>query len=126
MKRLVIAAALAACARPLEPGETQCTTSNVYGTAVTNCKTGQAEAPPKPRGWWCTSRAGYGVCFREPGECEAGRGRFSAGMPPGDGYDACAFQQTSICAATCFANPASCASFERNNGRDGSQCRAFE
>lgn len=99
--------AVLAC-RPLGPGETRCTTSMVFGTAVTNCKTGQQPppepmaAPRPPPGWWCTNREdGFGACLRVPGQCEA----YRAGAPSG-----------------CYASPAACAMMERQAGRDGGGC----
>lgn len=91
----VIAIAAQACR--LQPGETRCTTTMVYGTAFTKCRSRPSEPSPDPPApparapapspqlamppapapsarWWCAegSQPGetWGLCFLDRGECE--------------------------------------------------------
>ena len=117
------------CARPLAPGETRCSTTPVFGTMVTNCKSGPPlpqtvnvvapSQPAPPPGWWCTVRSedGFGACFYQPGECEVYRSK------GGENFQPCAYFQRAICAPTgCYLTPNACAQVERGAGRDGSAC----
>jgi len=134
---VVVVVVLASCGGPLAPGEMRCTTTDVYGTAFTNCKTGQAPPPQQPRAqqaqqpavFWCTTRASdeFGYCTQQPGECENIRARGVGGCDgsPGScpGFSPCAYQGYAICATSgCFVNPASCARAERLGRRDAAAC----
>ncbi len=133
MRILAAIAVLSAC-RP-GPGETRCTTSNVYGTMMTNCKSGpplkavdddededsderpvRVAAPPPPAVFWCSTRIpdGFGYCALQPGECEAARG---------SAFGPCVYQGYAICASSgCFTTPESCAKVERLAKRDVRAC----
>jgi hypothetical protein len=117
----LVAAFLFACRRPLQPGETRCTSRPDYlGGTDTTCRSGPpAAAEATVTGWWCTTSAsGLGICVRQPGECEMNRG---------DGFSPCASQSTAICAESggyCFTTPDACVDVERQAGRDGRACVA--
>jgi hypothetical protein len=128
--RVVLAVALmvlvAGCP-PLKPGQSRCTTNNVFGTTVTECETGREPPPPAPYVqpyvapqpaaiFWCTTRQvdGFGVCASEPGWCENAR---TEGSAP------CRLQTYAICSASgCFTTPESCANFERHGKRSAVGC----
>lgn len=121
MKRLAAVVLLvAACRRPLQPGETRCTSSPDYlGGVDTTCRSGPPNTGPTAQGWWCTtSSSGLGICVRQPGECEANRG---------EGFSPCTSQTTAICGESgsyCFTAPDACVDVERQSGRDGRGCVA--
>lgn len=116
---------IAGCGRPLRPGETRCTSKpGAFGTTDTDCETGQAE---KAVGYWCTQRPdGFGPCVREPARCENWRFEQNRGAVAARVYGACFWQATSICASTCYVNPASCVTIERDSGRDSNACVVTE
>lgn len=120
MKRWVLALALlVGCRRPLQPGETRCTSGpDGLGNVDTTCRSGPpATAEPTARGWWCTtSPSGLGLCVRQPGECAANRG---------DDFSPCTAQDAAICPEAggyCFTTPEACVEVERQAGRDGRGC----
>lgn len=127
MRTVMVVAAIALGGCELEPGETRCTTTNVYGTMVTNCKTGEPRrapapvvaAPRQPREptvFWCATRVsdGFGYCATQPGHCEDLRGTQ---------FGACNYREYAICASSgCFTTPESCAKVERLAKRSAAAC----
>lgn len=142
---VAVAVTLLLPACPLGPGQSRCTTSNVYGTLVTNCEEGephpqrvvvqqptpqpapQAPVPvEQPQGFWCTVRPdGDGVCDRRPGICEMVRSSANLNALETNESGPCERRAEAICAPSgCFTTPARCAFAERLNKRTAAQCEA--
>jgi len=133
MRGIVVIAIVAACRGPLGPGETRCTSRNVYGTLVTDCEEGpkqvivqQSTPPPTQQtdvevGWWCTSRDGEGVCDRHAGMCEVIRANLNSVAR--EQFEACERRMEAVCATSgCFTTPSRCALGERTYKRSAAEC----
>ena len=124
MRAVVVVVILALGGCELEPGETRCTTSNVFGTMVTKCQTGEPHraaapvvaAPRQPMIFWCSTRArdGFGYCAGQPGECEDLRTSEFAGCSP---------LGWAICAPSgCFTTAEACTKMENRAKRSAAAC----
>lgn len=138
LRAAVLVIVLGVGCRPLEPGETRCSTMPIGGGySTTRCRTGQAApqpvyAPPANQptsnGFWCATTASFGACFQLPVGCEKYRMIIADGCRAKPDQScpamtACFQQRVAACAPSgCFVDYPSCGAAEKSYGRDGSAC----
>jgi hypothetical protein len=133
---VVVAVLMLSSCRTLGPGETQCTTSDVFGTAVTNCKSGPSHpvevqhqgmpvyyppAPPPNYVYWCAGWLGdtdIGACRIQAGECEVMRQKIGA-----EKMTQCAALDRVFCSPVgCYPTLRGCVASEQSAKRNGAAC----
>jgi hypothetical protein len=129
MRAWIAVIALAATGCEPAPGETRCTSTMVYGTAFTRCRTTPMPPPPQPEyvappprsreplapaiepaasravnpmRWWCVTFEGgrLGACYQTRGSCEKRR---AAAIETDASTSYCDPQPTAACFDVAFA-----------------------